>query len=318
MNKPKLTSKEIIAKLKEETGITFNNISESDAEVFLTTKNNYYRLASYRKNYDKKLNGENIGKYIGLDFSYLVDLSQIDMRIRFMVMKMCLDIEHDLKVMLLNDISQDKNEDGYSIVTDFLEKNVFLYSDIYNKRFSTYVGDLINKFFTFDTHKSASGNIVFDNIDVRCPIWAFVEIISFGAFIKLYDFYYGGSSPINVSLINPIKNLRNACAHNNCIINNLRSGNTKVGHVISDFVSQIDGISRDSRKKHLSVRPIFEFIDLIMVYDKFVSAEVKNHRYTELKDLVNVRITKHSDYYKDQQLLSSCYKFIKQVVDFIA
>lgn len=316
--KPKLQPEQIISKLKSDKGIAFNYMSEQDAISFLKEKNNYYRLASYRKNYDKRLNGQNEGKYIDLDFAYLVDLSAIDMHIRFLVLKMCLDIEHDLKVSFLNDVANDNDEDGYSIVQDFLNNNTFLYDDIYRKRHSTYVGDLINKFFTFDTHQSSSGNIIFDNIEVRCPIWAFVEIISFGAFIKLYGYYYDINSPISLSLLNPIKSLRNACAHNNCIINNLRSGLTRPGSTVNQFIAMIPEISKDVRKKYLSVRPIFEFVNLLIVYDSVVSNDVKQHRFEELNELINCRMIKNAYYYKSQQLLRGSYYFIKKIVDFIS
>ena len=317
MDKPKLLPSQIIHKIKEEKGITFNYISESEAEDFLRDKNNYYRLASYRKNYDKKMLGPDEGKYINLDFAYLIDLSTIDMHIRFMIIKMCLDIEHDLKRIILNDITLDDNEDGYRIVKKFIEQHGNIKEEIFKKRHSTYVGDLINKFFTFETHTNANGNTIFDSIDIRCPIWAFVEIISFGDFVKLFNFYYDTQSPINISL-NPVKSLRNACAHNNCLINNLRSGQTRPGHVVNNFVSKVPGISRDVRRKYLSVRPIFEFVTLLMVYDKVVSSTIKTYRYNELKKLVDERLPKHAKYYENQQLLKSSYDFIKKIVDFLA
>lgn len=321
MLKPKLEPEKIIEKIKNEKGITFNFISEEEAVEYLRHHNNYYRIASYRKNYDKKTSGKEKGKYINLDFSNLVDLSIIDMRIRFLIIHMCLDVEHDLKIRLLNDITSNSSEDGYSVVVDFLQSNEFLYEDIYKKRKSTYVGDLINKFFSFDTHKNVNGKVIFDSVDVRCPIWAFVEIISFGEFIKFYDFYYSNcvsqNFPIPISLLNPVKSIRNACAHNNCIINNLRSGFTKPGKVVSSFISNISDISKAERKKYLSVRPIFEFICLLMVYDIIVSEKVKKHRYSELKDLVYNRMCRNKKYYENQQLLKSTYKFLKKVVDFL-
>ncbi len=316
MDKPKLLPSQIIHKIKEEKGITFNYISETEAEEFLRDKNNYYRLASYRKNYDKKILGPDEGKYINLDFAYLIDLSTIDMHIRFMIIKMCLDIEHDLKRILLNDITLDTDEDGYKIVKEFL-KQYDIKEEIYKKQYSTYVGDLIKKFFVFETHLNAKGKMSIDSMEVRCPIWAFVEIISFGQLVNLFDFYYDTKSPIKISL-NPVKSLRNACAHNNCLINNLRSGQTKPGYVINNFVSKIPGISRDVRKKYLSVRPIFEFVTLLMVYDKVVSSTIKTYRYNELKKLVDERLTKHAEYYENQQLLKSSYDFIKKIVDFLA
>lgn len=317
MSKPKLSAERLVAKMKNEKGITFEHMSEEDAVDFLKRKNNYYRLAAYRKNYDKRLNGENKGTYIGLDFAYLVDLSIIDMHLRNMIFQMCLDVEHDLKVQLLNDITANPDEDGYDIIISFISDNEFLKEEIYKKRFSTYVGDLINKFFTFETHKNANNKDVIDDVDIRCPIWAFVEIISFGTFINLYDYYYDLNAPVQKQLLNPIKSLRNACAHNNCIINNLRRGTTRPTRKVSQFVSSIPDIRSDARRKYLSSQPIFEFCSLLFVYDSVVSENIKKHRYTELSSLISERMLKHSDYYSNQQLLSSAYDFIRKITEFL-
>lgn len=317
MSKPKLSAEQLVAKMKNEKGITFEHMSEEDAVDFLKKKNNYYRLAAYRKNYDKRLNGENKGTYIGLDFAYLVDLSIIDMHLRNMIFQMCLDVEHDLKVQLLNDITVNPDEDGYNIVVSFISNNEFLKEEIYKKRFSTYVGDLINKFFTFETHKNANNKDIIDDVDIRCPIWAFVEIISFGTFINLYDYYYDLNAPIQKQLLNPIKSLRNACAHNNCIINNLRRGSTRPTRKVSQFVSSIPNIRSDARRKYLSSQPIFEFCSLLLVYDSVVSENIKKHRYAELSSLISERMLKHSDYYSNQQLLSSAYDFIRKITEFL-
>ena len=317
MSKPKLSAEQLVAKMKNEKGITFEHMSEEDAVDFLKKKNNYDRLAAYRKNYDQRLNGENKGTYIGLDFAYLVDLSIIDMHLRNMIFQMCLDVEHDLKVQLLNDITVNPDEDGYNIVVSFISNNEFLKEEIYKKRFSTYVGDLINKFFTFETHKNANNKDIIDDVDIRCPIWAFVEIISFGTFINLYDYYYDLNAPIQKQLLNPIKSLRNACAHNNCIINNLRRGSTRPTRKVSQFVSSIPNIRSDARRKYLSSQPIFEFCSLLLVYDSVVSENIKKHRYAELSSLISERMLKHSDYYSNQQLLSSAYDFIRKITEFL-
>ena len=316
MDKPKLTPEQLVKKMETEKGITFTAMSEEDAISFLTEKNNYYRLSSYRKNYDKRLSGSNVGQYIRLDFAYLVDLSIIDMHLRNVIFQMCLDIEHDLKVKILNDITEDSDEDGYNIVREFIENNPSLKEEIFKKRFSSYVGDLINKFFTFESHINASGKEIIDSVEIRCPIWAFVEIISFGTFIKLYLFYYDLQCPIQSSLLNPIKNIRNACAHNNCLINNLRKSTTRPSKAVTDVVAKIPTISSGERKRYLSVKPIFEFCCLLIVYNDIVSENVKKHRYEELFALINERLRKHSDYYKDQQLLTYTYYFIKNFTDF--
>ena len=115
IKKPKQTSYQLISKMKNK-GINFKCITEEKASIYLIDRNNYLRTAAYRKNYKKYLKGLNKGKYIDLDFSYLQELSTIDMHFCFLISKMCLDIEHDLKVKMLKDIETDPTTDGYDIV----------------------------------------------------------------------------------------------------------------------------------------------------------------------------------------------------------
>ena len=119
--KPKKNVQEIVNKMKIDKGIAFNYINEEDATEFLSSTNNYLRTASYRKNYIKYTNGPNVGKYIGLDFAYLIELSIIDMHYRFMVQKMCSDIEHSICVQLIKDIEDDEDKDGYDVAKAFLD-----------------------------------------------------------------------------------------------------------------------------------------------------------------------------------------------------
>ena len=125
INKPKQTAQQLIEKMKSK-GITFNYISEKEAARYLTDKNNYLRTAAYRKNYQKYNKGTNTGKYIDLDFAYLQELSTLDMHLRFLLSKMCLDIEHDLKVQMLKDIETDSTTNGYDIVAEFIGQNNYI------------------------------------------------------------------------------------------------------------------------------------------------------------------------------------------------
>lgn len=72
-----LSTKSLITHMKEK-GIHFDIINEQEAMHFLSEHNYYFKLASYRKNYDKAPLGEKQGQYINLDFAYLKDLSTID------------------------------------------------------------------------------------------------------------------------------------------------------------------------------------------------------------------------------------------------
>lgn len=97
-----LSVDELVIHMKEK-GITFNEITEDEAKEFLTKNNYYMKLASYRANYVKCDTGKRTGKYCKLDFAYLKELSTIDMYLRYKIMDICLDIEHAIKVKLLNE-----------------------------------------------------------------------------------------------------------------------------------------------------------------------------------------------------------------------
>ena len=60
-DKPRLSLDEQIQHLKDK-GILFNIMDEDSAKQYLKYNNNYYKLTSFRKNYDKHPGGENEGK----------------------------------------------------------------------------------------------------------------------------------------------------------------------------------------------------------------------------------------------------------------
>ena len=112
--KPMLNAEELINHL-EEKGVKFELISKEEAKKYLEENNNYFKLASYRKNYQKYEAGEKLGKYINLDFKMLIDLSIIDMRLRKTMLNMVLDLEHYSKIRMLTKVEAE-TKDGYTLV----------------------------------------------------------------------------------------------------------------------------------------------------------------------------------------------------------
>ena len=129
---------ELVPHMKEEN-IKFEKSSEKDAIKYLSENNNYYNVTVYKNNFVKYQCGEFKGKYIDLDFAYLRDLAIIDYRTRLLLFKMIIDIEHYLKIRILNTIENIDEEDGYNIVNLYLEKD---YND---SKFPKKVHDSIRK-----------------------------------------------------------------------------------------------------------------------------------------------------------------------------
>lgn len=312
--KPKKTVEEIVDKMKKDKGITFNYMSRLKAIEFLSSTNNYLRTASYRKNYQKYTNGSNKGKYIGLDFAYLVELSVIDMHYRFMVQKMCSDIEHSICVQLIKDIEDNEDKDGYDVAKEFLDNHKNEDKKIASMMAALHPSDLISKYFTVECSETGYHSIT--NYD-DCPIWVLFELLSFGSIINLYAEYYQSQTEpyIPIKILNLVRSLRNSAAHNNCLLFNLNSNTTISPQEITLFIKELGGFTTSQRQKRLSSRVVLEFVALIYVYDKVVKGKVKKHRYRELESLIKGRMREKADFFKGNDLIIATYKFIEKVTE---
>ena len=172
MNKRKLSFDEQIEDLKSKN-IRFEIFPEEEAKKFLQYNNYYFKLKSYAKNYPKYSKVGLQDKYINLDFAYLVELSSLDMHLRRLIVGMCLDVEHVLKTRFMADITNDDNEDGFSIVREYVCNDYTVLHSIYSNSEKSATNDLISKFREDEDH---------------IPVWSFVEALSFGRFIELYNY----------------------------------------------------------------------------------------------------------------------------------
>ncbi len=301
--KKKLSVDELIQHMKNK-GITFNIINKDDAKHFLQKHNYYFKLAAYRANYAKYPHGNLKVKYISLDFAYLRELSTIDMHLRYVILKMCLDIEHQLKVMLLTDVESNLAEDGYSLVEDF-DSNKSIRSKFLRQASGSYAQDLIQK------HQ--------DLLDF--PIWAFCELISFGDFIKLYKFYIQRHPKRKTlpkfNLLYPIRNLRNAAAHSNCLIYKLSAHTGNTTSDIGNIISKIPTLTVSSREKYLKILPIHDFAVLLYWYSLYVTSEGLLHsRKRELYALFFHRMRMHKEYFLKSEYIQNSYVFCIRLIQY--
>ena len=307
-------------------GITFNFFGEKAALEFLEKNNNYFKLTAYRKNYDKYQNGKNEGKYRNLDFGYLVDISTIDMHLRRILLTMCLDIEHYSKVYLLKSVEENEKEDGYNIVDLFLNskseitikngqelKRNSVIENIARNVNSPYCKQLLEKYDINAKTKEIS----------NFPVWAFVEVVPFGDFRELFKFYhkyYEIDDKEDIGfLLTTVNKLRNAVAHNNCVINHLFSSVGREQHEpsrkVMKYLSNI-GINSKMRSAKMSNPRIRQIVSTIYVFDKIVSsASIKSNRYKELYELTHNRMKRNKDYYVGNNTITSSYDFFVLIVD---
>ena len=306
MNGPKLTIDEQILDMQKK-GITFEKFSVPEAKKFLRENNYYFKVKAYARNYDKYSATTKKGQYINLDFAYLKELSTIDMYLRKLILSMALDIEHALKVQLLYDLSMNPDEDGYALANEYLSIDFLRIKALHDKIGKSTASDLL------DNHKR--------NND-RYALWELVEVLSFGEFIDLYQLYY---SKYKVkqdfsSCLWSVKLLRNAAAHNNCIINSLRAPYTVAIHKNQDIsfqVSRIKTISEKSRKTWMQNPVIHDFIILVYVYLNVIKSDgIKQNGINELKWLFDDRMLKNKAYFENNNSIREAYLFVHKCVTF--
>ena len=304
--KPKLSLDGQIEHLKEK-GVLFNIMDEAEARDYLGQHNNYFKLTAYRKNYDKHPAGENKDKYINLEFAYLVDIAVIDMQLRYRIVHMALDLEHHTKLQLLRKMDE-YNEDGYQVVQDYMdsldEKQRKIFdSEINRNKGNIYCGDIIAKY------------------EGAFPVWAFIEIVPFGRLVAFYGFcadrFSDKSMKDTFYRLLTCKEIRNASAHSNCILNNLKAKTAahSTNAAVTSELMKIKGMNTNFRKNRMSNARIQQVVTLLYTHKDMVESEgIKRSESEDLKKIME-RVDKNYDYYNTNPMIKGTFDFLKLVVD---
>lgn len=296
--------------------IKFEECSEEDAEKYLRENNNYYNVTAYKNNFIKYQFGELQGKYIDLDFAYLKDLSIIDYRTRTVLFKMIIDIEHYLKIRILNTIEDIPEEDGYNIVNLYMEK------DQQDEKQPNRVRDSILKKVSNDYYKK-----IFSKYDLdkdkkleNIPVWEFLEIITFGELINFFDFFtktYSLDDNKYIFILREINKLRNAVAHNSCVLSELdKKDNThRADTLIINYLKEC-GIGKENRNNKLKNSRIRQITYTLYMFNIIVSSEgVKGNVKHEVSKLFYERIILNRKYYNNNGLLKSIYEYFEKIIE---
>jgi len=285
----------------KEAGITFDIVSEADARRYLDSYSYYFRLKAYAKNYEKYTSTDKHGQYINLDFAYLMDLSDIDASLRDLVLRMSSTLEFYLKVKMISDFNT-TDEDGYEIVQELFRMQPELKSKIEE-----------------DKSNTSTSNELIAKYKNEWAIWNIVEVLSFGQFSELYALFYNRNDfgEVYLSLIHPVRMIRNAAAHNNCLINRLRppySRSNSPSYLLRSELMQNVGLSKKSLDNKL-VHPVFhDFAALLFLFSKIVPESARERSYNEMNDLFYNRMLRNKEYYAKNNIIESCYNFVMKII----
>lgn len=288
-NQPETYIDAQIRKLKD-AGVTFEKCTEREAREYMADKCSPYKVAAYAKLFDVHDKGEHKGEYVDLDFYQLKYLADIDQQLREILLAMTLDIEHFCKTRLITECAVTE-EDGYRIMVDYMNDQ--------DDRQRKYIKRELER------HKSdpyTKG--VIETYDENLPLWAFVEVMPFGTIVGLIR-YCGehkddGQMVADYFVLRSIKTLRNACAHNSCILLDLHShtGDERIApHEITRVLTAL-GISKRARQRWLQTVPTAQIASLLYLYSEIVPAgSTRKRRLGELHQYL-------TDIEKDSVLLA--------------
>lgn len=300
--KPKLSYSQQIDHLKQK-GVQFTEMSEDEALHYLQYNNDFFKLKSYRKNFNKDISRD---KYVHLDSAYLIDLAIIDTRLRMIIAELSLDIEHFSKVNLLQKVTSNQDEDGYSIVDDYINSlpadNLNTLRDELRRSLnSPYCHDLYN---AYRNHM---------------PVWVFVELISFGSYIYFYLFcanrFQNRSMRDTAYLLKKVKTIRNAAAHNNCIINDLKrkDNSHRPSRLVQNALSDL-GISRTTQRNKLRNEAIEQIVTCIYTHKILVSSPGVQKHMSYILDEFKNRLYREYDY-TDNTVIKSVFDFLIVIIE---
>ena len=297
----KLTVPEIISYCKETLGITFNLKSEEESSVFLAKHNYFFRLKQYADFGEKTKSG----KFTNVDFGQMVELSTVDMFLRKLILKMTLDFEHYLKVKIINDSQENPADDGYSVVENFLETHNRVRHLIENLNNST---NFYNR-------------QVFDKYKEKTSVWSIVEMLGFSDFIDFYAHYYQyfHQKCEYTPHFDSVRRLRNAAAHNTCMISNLKPQSWFKSDIEINF--ELLGanleVGNGVISSCLKVPVLNDFAVMLSNYVKLISSpKIKEKTLEEMQEFFNGRMILHKDYFENVNEIKNAYHFAKDVLDY--
>ncbi|MFM1599818.1 Abi family protein [Streptococcus mutans] len=289
-SKELLSYNKLIEKM-DDIGIFFKEVDESTAKSILAEKNYYYKIASFRKLFPKN----SVGKY-NIEFALLYDLSSIDMQVRYLFLKMCLDIEHGIKTKLMNAYVKNSKINAYNIVDD--------YKKFYPQGYEQTINNLKNHPYLSEMYSKRKN---------RIPIWVLVEVINFGELLNLVERYYLQYPKKNklkkaFEFGKYAKNIRNTCAHSNVFLLGLMKTHTKVMASIVSLAEQVH-----LKRKEINYPKLHDLFCLIVLHHEYCSNSVQKYRRKEAIKLL-ARANRKGAYYSTNSELKKSFKIIRKML----
>ena len=148
-----------------------------------------------------------------------------------------------------------------------------------------------------------------------------LEIIPFGRLVSFYNFcadrFADPEMKDDYFRLLTCKEIRNASAHSNCIINDLHSGTAlhKTNSSVTASLVKIPTMKPEFRKRRMSNARVQQIVTLFYTHKTMVnSIGVHQEEGKLLRELIN-RMFRNTSFYDDNPTIKGTFDFLKMVVD---
>lgn len=298
---PKKNLPELLNSL-ERRGVKFNIKNKEESTLVLEELNYYYKVTVYKRNFKK----DEQGKYIDLDFAYLGELASVDMQLRYLLTSFTLDIEHSLKTFLMKKVTENDKTDGYDIIEGFIQSTKNSINPLSKEKLFMKANNTSSyQYSLYETHKDCP------------PIWAVIEIMSFGDLTRLITYYFKRFPDRDVDinslkgLMMGVKKIRNCSVHNNPFLFDLSRG--KLGSVNQ----YLHNYTREAKvgEMYLKCPKVHDVLCVLYMHDKYVKGPGSRHyRLTAFSSLIDRSLSRFHYLNSDNDIIQF-FKVLNLMVD---
>jgi len=146
-------------------------------------------------------------------------------------------------------------------------------------------------------------------------------MLSFSDFIDFYAHYYQyfHQKCEYTPHFDSVRRLRNAAAHNTCMISNLKPQNWFKSDIEINFEllgAKLE-VGNGVISSCLKVPVLNDFAVMLSNYVKLISSpKIKEKTLEEMQDFFNGRMILHKDYFENVNEIKNAYHFAKDVLDY--
>lgn len=259
----------------EDYGVQFDLISRDEAITFLSRNSYYAKLRSYLHSFEKYQEPERSHRCIHVDFKHLMELSRLDMHLRKQIISLSLDIEHAMKTLLIQLLTDDPKCDGYSLIKQY------------------FTPATLEQAVAQATH-SAYTYLIAERFEQEANIWNLIELLSFSRFMSLFEAYSNDHARQwhdDYGLMRCARFLRNAAAHNNSLLHNLYPADKTYQHekskYLSSYLSNTLRMKSNHRKRLLDIPVWHDLAASLVLLSQRASIAIAEHRFDDFQKFFN-------------------------------